>query len=162
MRFSGTVTPAEIVYMLQILPCVNFVDKSPNENPKQSHLLLHILYTALSNSRHKWTALDPNPGTPAADRPAVPSAPLATNHGTSAPQTASQRSEQLRRGRASEETMEPAGDTVCNSSPSLSTAPSTKHRDRSWLADAREGGHVKEDAASDAPAGAFKSSSDDE
>lgn len=58
--------------------------------------------------------------------------------------------------------MEPAGDTVCNSSPSVSTARCTKHRDRNWSADAREGGHVEEDAASDAPAGAFKSSSDDE
>ena len=76
MLFSGTVTPAEIEYMLQVLPCVNFVDKSPQRNPAQCLLLLHILYTALINSRHKWTAPDPNLGTPAAERLTVRSALL--------------------------------------------------------------------------------------
>ena len=132
---------AQIACMLQILPCVNFVDDCPEDNPVMSHLHLHILYAMLKMSRHKKRAEQP----PLHNQAVAPEEPAEDVH---IPPVAS---------------VEPAEDTVCSST---STAAPPIQSDRSNSSDAGDGGNVEQNVAgedgeaSGAPAGAFQVVSD--
>lgn len=133
---------------MQIMPCMNLVNKTPKKNPAVCHLLLHILYTVLRNTRHKRT-LQPTPlGVPTAQGP-VP--------GIDAPHAVTEHTVHDQRSSANEAPEEPATDALCSSAPSA--LPSEA---QSWSTVAKEGGHLEVGFDSAAPAGCFRGAFDED